>query len=556
MAGIKFSKKEFEKHIKLSEDIKEKISLFGTHFERVSDDGNEIELEILPNRPDLFSLQTFAKSFLAFLGKSKEKGIREYKLNKPEKNFEVTIDSSTKNIRPYTACAIIKNMKFDDEKIKEIIAIQEKIHTTLGRNRKKIAIGIYPLEKITLPIKLEARAPKDIKFIPLESDREMTGLQILQSHPTGRDYAHLLEGMDKFPIFVDAKNEILSMPPIINSHKTGKVSETTRDVFIECSGFDFDILKKTLNILVIMFAEMGGDIYQMNLNYGKEKRVTPDLSPEKMKLSTENTNKLLGLELKDSEIKTLLEKMGHSYDSKTKTAEISAWRTDIMHEVDLIEDIAIAYGYDNFKPEIPSIATTGEIDKTELLKKKIADILVGLNMLELSNYYLITKEDAKTFGLKEKDLIEVEDSKSEYKILKPSLMITNLKTLSKNVDCEYPQRVFEMNKIFQLDAREETGINEIERLCITFASTTAGFTELKQTLDYLMKMLGKKSGDYSTESVSSENSYFIEGRCAKIVLDKKIIGFIGEIKPPILENLGVKMPVVGLELAMEDLMVN
>jgi len=247
MAGIKFSRKEFEKHIKLTDEIKEKISLFGTHFEGA--DNESVEIEITPNRPDLFSLQTFAKSFLAFLGKTKEKGLREYKLNKPEKNFEVTIDASAKNARPYTACAIVKNLKFDDEKIKEIIDIQEKIHSTLGRNRKKIAIGIYPLEKITLPIKLEARKPQDIKFIPLEMDREMNGLQILQSHPTGREYAHLLEGMEKFPVFVDANNEILSMPPIINSHKTGKITEATKDIFIECSGFDFEILKKTLNIL-------------------------------------------------------------------------------------------------------------------------------------------------------------------------------------------------------------------------------------------------------------------------------------------------------------------
>jgi phenylalanyl-tRNA synthetase beta chain len=546
MAGIKFSKKEFEKHIKLTEEIKEKISLFGTHFEGMSEDGNEIELEILPNRPDLFSLQTFAKSFNAFLGKGK--GLREYKLNKPEKDFQVTIDASTKNVRPFTACAIIKDMKFDDEKIKEIVNIQEKIHMTLGRNRKKIAIGIYPLEKITLPIKLEARAPKDIKFIPLEMDREMNGLQILQSHPTGRDYAHLLEGRDKFPVFVDAKNEILSMPPIINSHKTGKITETTKDVFIECSGFDFDILKKTLNILAVMFAEMGGKIYQMELNYGKEKILTPDLTPEKMKLNLDNANKLLGLDLKETDAAKLLEKMGHNYDLKSKIVEVPAWRTDVMHEVDLIEDIAIAYGIDNFQPEIPSIATTGEISKTELLKKKLAEILCGLNMLEISTYYMLTKDDAKILGIKEKDSIEVEESKSEYKVLKPNLMVSNLKTLMKNIDSEYPQKIFELNKTFEKDSKEETGIKETEKLCISIASQNTGFTEIKQILQYLTRMISK---DKEISLENGENAYFVDGRCAKIVFGKKTIGFMGEIKPQILENLGIKMPISALEIDIE-----
>ena len=548
MAGIKFSRKEFEKHIKLTDEIKEKLNLFGTHFEGA--DNESVEIEITPNRPDLFSLQTFAKSFLAFMGKAKEKGLREYKINKPEKNFEVTIDSSTKNVRPYTACAIVKNLKFDDEKIKEIIDIQEKIHSTLGRKRKKIAIGIYPLEKITLPITLEARKPQDIKFIPLEMDREMNGLQILQSHPTGREYAHLLEGLEKFPIFVDANNEILSMPPIINSHKTGKITEATKDIFIECSGFDFEILKKTLNILVVMLAEMNGEVYQMNLNYGKEKQVTPDLTPEKMKLNPENANKLLGLELKDTEIKALLEKMGNNYNPNTKTAEIPAWRTDIMHEADLIEDIAIAYGYDNFKPEIPSIATAGEISRVEILKKKISDILVGMNMLELSSFYLLTKDDAKLFGLKESDIIEVADSKSEYKILKPRLMISNLRTLKNNVDAEYPQRIFELSRVFSRDAKQETGIKETEKLCITIASPQTGFTEIKQIFEYIMRMLGKSKESYSLESGTSE--HFIDSRCAQIKFNDKIIGYLGEIKLQMLENLSVKMPVSALEIDVEE----
>ena len=548
MAGIKFSRKEFEKHFKITEELKENISLFGTHFEGMDD--NDIELEIMPNRPDLFSLQRFIASFTAFLGKNKEKGLREYKLNKPEKNFEVTIDKTVKEVRPFTACAIIKDIKFDDEKIKEIINIQEKIHTTLGRNRKKIAIGIYPLEKITLPIKLEARSPKDIKFIPLEADREMNGLQILQSHPTGREYAHLLEGKEKFPIFVDAAGEILSMPPIINSHKTGKITETTTSIFIECSGFDFSILKKTLNILVTMFADMGGKIYQMNLNYGNKKEITPDLTSEKMKINIDSVNKLLGLELKETELKTLLEKMGYNYN-KDKTVEIPAWRTDVMHEVDLIEDIAIAYGYNNFTPEIPSIATTGEIDKTEILKKRISDILCGLNMLEVSNYHMLTKDDAKLFGIKEKDAIEVEDSKSEYKILRPNLMILNLKTLKNNVDSEYPQRIFELGRIFHRDTKEETGVKETERLCICLASSTTGFTEMKQTLEYLLRMLDK---DKNVAIENGESPSFIEGRCAKITMNNKIIGFLGEVKPQILENLSIKMPLVALELDIEQLL--
>jgi phenylalanyl-tRNA synthetase beta chain len=229
MANIKFSRKIFEKEIgKLDEAMQTKIAMFGTTLESFNDD--EIELEIFPNRPDLLSYQGFKRSFLAFLGK--KTGLKKYKIYPPEKDFVVDIDSSVKNVRPYTACAIVKGLKFDDEKIKELIEIQEKLHFTVGRNRKKVAIGIYPLEKIKLPITFEAKEPDRIKFIPLESEREMTGLEILQRHPTGRDYAHLLAGKEKFPIFIDSAKNILSMPPIINSKMTGKVDFQTTSVFI------------------------------------------------------------------------------------------------------------------------------------------------------------------------------------------------------------------------------------------------------------------------------------------------------------------------------------
>ena len=182
-----------------------------------------------------------------------------------------------------------KDLKFDDEKIKEIIDIQEKLHFTFGRKRKKVAIGIYPLEKIKLPITFKAFEPDKIKFIPLESDREMSGLQILQKHPTGKEYAHLLAGKAKFPVFIDANNNILSMPPIINSQLTGKITAETTDIFVECSGFDFEILSKCLNIVVTNLAEMGGKIYQMELVESRgtrgAKRITPNLSAEKMKIN-------------------------------------------------------------------------------------------------------------------------------------------------------------------------------------------------------------------------------------------------------------------------------
>ncbi len=538
MAIVTIDRKQFEKEIgKLDEKMENKIAMFGTTVENMSD--KEIEIEVFPNRPDLLSYQGFKRSFLAFLGKNP--GLKKYKVHKPEKNYKVKIDSSVKNVRPYTVCAIIKGIKLNNEKIKEIVEVQEKLHTTIGRKRKKVAIGIYPLEKITLPITYKAMEPDKIKFIPLETNKEMSALQILQKHPAGRKYAHLLSEKVKFPFFIDANQNILSLPPIINSQLTGKITEKTKDIFVECSGFDFYTLNKCLNIIVTILSDMGGKIYQVELDYHK-KHKTPILKPEKRKLSLENTNKLLGLNLTEKQLKKLIEKMGHDYEKKY--VEIPAWRTDILHEVDLIEDVAIAYGYENFIPEIPEISTIGQEDIKETIKRKISDILVGISMIEISNYHLTNKEDQfKKMGIKAKDFIEVEGSKTDYKILRENLSHYLLKIFSKNVDSEYPQRIFEVGRVFGKE------LTESEHLAA--AVTPGNFTELKQIIEYLSKMVDKK---IKLEEPTEFPAYFIEGRCAEIKLEEKSIGFIGEIHPKILKNWKIKMPVALFEIDLGEIL--
>lgn len=541
MANVRFDKKIFEKEIgKLTHDMQEKIALFGTPVEAVHD--QEIEIEIFPNRPDLLSYYGFKRSFLAFLGK--KTGLKTYKINPPQENYEVKIDSSVLNVRPVTVCAIIKGLKLDDKKIKDIIEFQEKLHTTIGRRRRKLAIGIYPMDKIKLPITFKAMEPDKIKFHPLEAPREMSGIQILQRHPTGKEYAHLLAGKMKFPIFVDSEDNILSMPPIINSETTGRITEKTKEVFIECSGFDFEVLSRCLNIIVSVFSDMGGKIYQMKVG----KTVTPDFTNEKMNLKLEKVNKILGLELSEKELKINLEKMGYSY--KDSEVLIPSYRTDILHHIDLIEDLAIAYGYENFIPTIPKIATIGQVNPKEKIKKKIAEILVGLKALEVSNYHLTRRGDLfSKMGIiekQEKGYIEVEGSKTEYTILRKNLTHYALRNIGDNIDSEYPQNIFELGRVFNLD--NERNIVESERL--SYTATPGNFTDVAQVLNYLGASIGL---EFKIREQEKSDLHFIDGRSGDIYLNDIKIGTIGEIHPKILKNWKIKMPVSLFEIDLEEL---
>ena len=282
----------------------------------------------------------------------------------------------------------------------------------------------------------------------------------------------------------------------------------------------------------------------MNVKHGNKTVNTPDLNPEVIKINLDNVNKLLGLQLKEAEVNRYLEKMGYEY--KNKSVLVPAYRVDVLHEVDLIEDIAIAYGYQNFIPEILQVSTIGEKDKKEIIKKKIAEALIGIGLLETSSYHLTTKDDQiKKTGLNIFNAIEVSDSKTEYSILRNDLSHYMLKILSENVDVEYPQEIFQIGRIFHQGNKT---IEEKEHLA--FALAPGNFTKAKQILDYLSKMLNIKLDIVNAK----EASYFIEGRVAEIKFNSMNIGYIGEVHPQILNNFKIKMPVTMLEINIDGIL--
>jgi len=547
MTILTLNRKELEKKIgKVTKELEEKITEMGTPIEEITD--GEISVEVFPNRPDLLSLQNFARAVNQFQGRAR---IASFKINRPEKDYTILIDKSVKKVRPYTFCAIVKGLRFNDEKIKEIIDIQEKLHNSIGRKRKRVAIGIYPLEKIALPIRFVGKKPEEIKFVPLDASREMNGKQILRSHPTGREYAHLLEGEEIFPVFVDANNKVLSMPPIINSEEVGRITEKTRDIFIECSGHNPAYLKLCLNIIISTLYEMGGKIYSMNIRDSKEgNSVSPDMSPEELSFNIEDIKKTLGIPLNEKDVKRYLGRMGIGYENRggKSVALIPAYRVDILHWIDLAEEIAIAYGYKNFEPEIPNISTIACEDAREKTKRTIGNILAGLGLLETSSFHLTTKKNIKKMHYDFRDFIEVEGSKTERDVLRMDMLTNLLQILSENSDAGYPQKIFEMGKVYSREASEksETGVKEEERLAIALIDEKINFTEMKQVVDYLFKMLDVK---YSIEAVDDSN--YIPGRCGKIIVDGKDVGLIGEIAPRVLKNWKIRMPVVALEIGLE-----
>ncbi|MBS3135356.1 phenylalanine--tRNA ligase subunit beta [Candidatus Woesearchaeota archaeon] len=543
MPTVTLNRKTFEKLVgkKLNDaTLKDRISYLGTDLENVTAD--KIIVEIFPNRPDMLSEQGFARAFASFIGA--KKGFREYSVKKSGQ--KVIVEQSAKNVRPYTACAIVKGIKFDDEKIREVIQIQEKLHVTYGRNRKKAAVGIYPFERITPPIRFLAMKPSEIIFRPLEYPTEINAMQMLSKHPAGREYGHLLNGMEKFPVFLDSTGKVLSVPPIINSHDIGKITEATTDVFIECSGFDYSVQATCLNIIVTALSDMGGTVYSVEIDmYGKN-ITSPDLSPSFMCLDLAYINKRLGLSLKESEAKELLSRMGHGYSNGKIT--IPPYRADILHQADIATDIAIAYGYENFPEKISKIHSIAGEDKFEVFKRRAAEILASIGMIECKTYHLSSKDSqSKLMDCDISPLPLANSLNEEYSVLLAWALPSLMDVLKKNKHNEYPQNIFSINTVFK-KGNSETGVIENDRLACILCNEISDYTRIRQIFDYLLRMLGI---EYTVNQTN--HSSFIPGRVARISVKGKDVAYVGEISPQVISNWELSMPVAAFELNLTEL---
>ena len=500
------------------------------------------------NRPDLWSTEGIARELR---GRYVSGGLPRYRTRKS--GVVVKVDQKLKRIRPYTACAVVKNLSIDNHMLSQLIQLQEKVSVTFGRNRKEIAIGVYDLNRIKPPISFTTVKPDGIKFIPLEFKRELTPRQILKEHPKGREFGHLLEDAAEYPIFIDSVGEVLSVPPIINSEHTGKVTGQTRDVFIECSGFDLRFLLPALNVIVSALADRGGEIETVRVVYPEKTIETPDLEPGRLEVELDYLNRVSGLNLKMEKACRLLNRA--RYDAKPSGKRIKvlypAYRQDIMHQRDVIEDAIISYGYNNIEPVVPRLVTTGNQNPIEIFSNKISELLTGLGLQETLSYILTNKKHLfENMDLKEGRAVEIENIVSaNWSVFRSWLLPSLLEFLSRNKHVEYPQKIFEIGDVVNLDSGGETGTKDVRKLAVALTDIEIGYEDISSILDSLLRGIG---ADYKLRKMIHPS--FIKGRVAGILVNGREIGVVGEVNPLVLERWELDKPVVAFEIELEKLM--
>ena len=524
MPTITFPKTALQRYLHADltdEELEKTITLLGTDIDAF---GEEISVEIFPDRPDLLSVVGLARAINAF---TKKPNKRRYQASKAKHTLH--IHPSVKNVRPHTRCMLVRDLSLDEQQVQEIIQLQEKLHVTFCRNRKKAAIGIYPLDKIQQPITYQAKTPSDIQFTPLESTKQMSAKQLLTEHPTGKKYAHLLEEHKKYPVFTDAKNTVLSVPPIINSQEAGEVTQASKEVFVEVSGHEVRVLEQALDILACAFIDMGGQVEAMRLAYKNEEVTSPLLETKKRVIDAAYVLTRSGIPTKTA-LKKSLKKMGLQLEKNTLS--IPPYRVDFLHDVDVIEDALIGYGYQNLEARIPEIYTVGGLSKQTKQEEKIREILAGLQLQEVMTYALTTQG------------VQLENPLTErYSHLRGELLLNNLDVLAKNISNSYPQNFFEIGTVFREEKSAETGVQETMHVCAVTCHEQANYTQARQLLEALAHTM-----QWEIVFEEYEDSRFITGRCARIQGD--ISGVIGEIHPQELAERRVTTPAAAFEIQL------
>tara|TARA_Y100000766_G_scaffold259556_1_gene248626 strand:+ start:12706 stop:14454 length:1749 start_codon:yes stop_codon:yes gene_type:complete len=544
------------------------LPLLGTDIDSCNEE--TLDIEIFPDRPDLLSGETLAIAIRPFLHGTKSKP----GLDVEEGSIQMTVDPELEHIRPVILGAIVRDVETGttpqekDAFIKSLMDHQEKLHFALGRGRRRASIGVHDLSKISPPFRVQA-VPKTTAFCPLASSEEMTLQEILERHPKGVDYAHLLKDMSKYPIIFDSNNEVLSFPPIINGNHT-TVSHSTCDFFIDVTGWDRRACESSLMLIALQLAERGGRIESVNVTgYDGKVEQLPQSIPLEHTVTERLLDGLLGRSLSDEEISYAINRMGGEYLGReratlttsttvTKMSDViegdivlkfamPRWRFDILHPVDLVEDIAIGHGFEDLGEDVPKAPLTAIPRTDNHIRRRLRESLQGLGLMQIQS--LTLSNDFDQFeAMRWPAMGEVTRITNpitiDHTLLRQYLLPGLFRLMATNRHHDLPQSVYELGTVIRDHSNSE-------RFAFLVAEQSGGFAAIRGRIQALLNDLG--ATEYEIEPLSGKMGPWLAGRCAKVVIKNVHVGCFGEMDPAVSQQYELSVPLNGAEFDISAL---
>jgi len=560
------------------DELKSDLFNLGLEFEGWTED-DEFQLEFAPDRLDRLSVEGVARSLRYHYGD--DRGVEIPNTNSADWTIEV---EDQPDERPYVTGAIVRGLDMDEAALESLIQLQEKLHATMGRKRAKGAIGVHDLtmlkgdsvtDETGKSITYTSADPDEATFVPLDADAEMTPSEVMASHETGQTYGDLVADFDRVPAIYDAIG-LFSFPPVINGRRT-EVSVDSRDLFIEMTGTDQWTIDHMCNIVCYALAARGGQVEQVDVSYADDAPgeyagktlERPDFSVRTKTVTHDRIESILGVSLDSREVIDYAERAGldatetESDNGVAYEVEVPPYRVDVIHPLDIIDDIGRALGFNSLEPTYPDVSTVGGRHERSRLEDAARDALVGLGFEDLLNFHMINEvENFERMGLSvppadeqaadavgEADPVTIQEPYSEdYTILRTWALPSIMMVLENNTHRSYPQDLAEIGLAASLDDSENTGVAEHRTVAAALARTDASYEDAKARLQALADAFDK-----DLETPPTTHPSFIGGRAAEVVLDGELVGVIGEIHPKVLVEHDLELPVAAFEFRLDAL---
>ncbi|KAJ0408027.1 hypothetical protein P43SY_000231 [Pythium insidiosum] len=591
----------FEFGIELDEITTEKALKQKELNKAALDDGGSdavvYKIDVPANRYDLLCVEGIARALRIFMKKASPPHLRVVSPAAPLQ--QITVKPSTQLVRPFVVSAILRNVTFTQERYDSFIDLQDKLHQNICRRRTLVAIGTHDLDTIEGPFTYNALPPQQISFVPLSQTREFQAKELLDHYRTNVDCRHLKPYTDiiydspVYPVITDKNGVVLSLPPIINGEHS-KITLATKNVFIECTATDITKAHIVLNTVIAMFSEYCAQpftVEPVQIHYEEHKGAvatpdeqTPNLSNRSVEVQVKDIYSMLfgkaePIDLDVARICELCSKMQlsatASADGQRVVVEVPPTRSDVLHAVDVMEDVGIAYGFNNIPQTIPSTMTIGGAQPLNKLGDLLRDEISRAGYIELLTHGLCSHDENFAFLNREDDgnsaVVLSNPATIEFEVVRTSLLPGVLKTIQNNKSMSVKEglKLFEISDVVLLDDTTDVGARNSRRICASYTGHTDGFEVIHGLVDRVFQLLGircilenpevvKTLPEYYAIEPSSGNRTFFPGRSADIVLYRKDqpalrLGTFGVLHPEVLRNFELLHPTSVVEMDLEPL---
>uniref|UniRef100_A0A6M2DSC9 Phenylalanine--tRNA ligase beta subunit n=1 Tax=Xenopsylla cheopis TaxID=163159 RepID=A0A6M2DSC9_XENCH len=524
-------------------------------------------IDIPANRYDLLCLEGLVSGLLVFQGKIEPP---HYQLQASKGETQrLVLTPATAQIRPFAVAAVLRNITFTQDSYNSFIDLQDKLHQNICRKRSLVAIGTHDLDTISGPFTYDALAPSEIKFKPLNQEKEMTAVELMDfysTHAQLKQYLPIIKDSPVYPVIKDSNGVVLSLPPIINGDHS-KITLDTKNVFIECTATDLTKAKVVLDTLVCMFSVYCAEKYCVEyvdvVNPDGTTVKYPELRYRDDHINSDLANKYIGINEPSAKIASMLSRMCLVTEvvsedaSKNLKVKIPPTRHDVIHACDIYEDVAIAYGYNNIKKSLPRAACIAKQYPINQLTEHLRQHIAHAGFTEALTFSLCSRDDiGSKLNHKIEDLpaVHISNPKTlEFQVARTTLVPGLLKTLAANKKMPLPLKLFEVSDVVLKDAAQEVGARNERRVCAVNCNKNAGFEIVHGLLDRVMKVLEvpwNQDDGYYIKGNETDPMFF-PGRGADIFLKGKIIGKLGVLHPSVLQAFELTNPCSVVEFSVQ-----